>query len=412
MELPTPTRPAAAPEIRRDAGAAAGRAPPPAGSGFRIGRIFGIDLRLEGSWFVIFALLILSFAGNLDARHPGLAPAAKWTLAAGTSLLFFGSILLHELAHSLVAVRKGIRVHDITLLLFGGVSHLAGEPKRPKDDLEIAVVGPLTSAVLGLLFLGAARLLSAFPVAASMSSWLGIINLGLAAFNLLPGFPLDGGRILKALIWMATGNAGRAYRLSIAAGRLLAYGMIFGGLLLALELKRTTDGIWIALMGWYLLSNARAGRLQLTLSGILKRHRVRDVMRAPEAVVQSGVPVSDAVEEWVLRKGRRALLVCEEGRLLGLVTLHEIKKVPREDWSLRPVGRIMIPSERLETVVPDQSLLLAFQRMNEHSVSQLPVLGEGGALAGVVGREDVLRLLGVHTEMGMPDSFEDGEEGP
>lgn len=397
----TPTT-RAAPDLEgRGSPRVSARRPVPGKGGIRLGRWLGIEIRLETSWFFIFAFLILSFAASLAAAHPDLAPVTRWAAAAGTSLVFFGSILLHEMAHSVVARRMGIPVHGITLLLFGGVSHLACEPRRPREDLAIAAVGPLTSAILGALFIAMSWVLGSYPVAKSVTLWLGIINLGLAAFNLLPGFPLDGGRILKALLWTATGDAGRAHRMAATAGQVLALGMILFGVVLAFEFHRTVDGLWIGFMGWYLYSGAQSNRLQHALSEVLKSHQVQDVVRPPEAFVRAGEPLGEVIEEWVLRKGHRTLLVCQNDRLLGLVTLHEIKRIPREDWGGRTVGQVMIPAEQLATVEPRETLLTAFQRMDEHGVSRLPVVAEG-ALVGTVGREDILRLLAVHAELGKP----------
>lgn len=367
-------------------------------SGLRVGTLFGIELRLEGSWFVVFALLIASFASHLAAVHPQLAVSARWLVAAAASLLFFGSILLHELAHSVVAQRRGLSVHGITLMLFGGVSHLASEPKRPKDDLAIALVGPLASALLGALFLGLAPLASPVPVARSVATWLGTINLALAAFNLLPGFPLDGGRVLKGLLWILTGDPAKAFRLAIEAGRFVAYGLILAGAFLVFQLGWTFDGLWLGFLGWYLLSGAQTSRQQLTLRGILQQHLVRDVLHPPEAVVRPDESLSDAVEAWVLRRGHRTILVSEGARLLGLLTLHEIKAVPQDEWSARTVGQVMIPAGLLEIAVPEQNLLQAFQRMNERRVNQLPVVCNGD-LIGLLSREDVLRVMAIHSEI-------------
>lgn len=364
----------------------------------RLGRWFGIEIRLEASWFLVFGLLVFSLYGTLGGQHPALAPNLRWAVALGTSLLFFGSVLLHELAHSVMARRQGIQVRGITLMLFGGVSHLAGEPKRPKDDLAIALVGPLASAAIGGAFLAVAAAVAPFPVARTVATWLGFINLALAAFNLLPGFPLDGGRVLKAVIWAVTGNARRAYHWAIAAGRVVAAAMIFAGVVLAVGLHWTADGLWIGFLGWYLLSGAQASRMQLTVAEILKQHQVRDVLRPPEAVVRWDDLLSDVVDAWIHQRGHRTLLVCEEARLLGLVTLQEIRKVPRNEWDRQMVGQIMIPAGRLAIAVPEQNLFQAFQLMNERGVSQMPVVCQGDLL-GLLTREDVVRILAIHTEL-------------
>jgi len=378
-----------------------GRGPSKPGSlreGIRIGRWFGIEIRLELSWFIIFAFLTLSFAGKLSLEHPALAPALRWAVALGASLLFFGSILLHELSHSVVSLRSGVQVHGITLFFFGGVSHLASEPKRPKDELLIAIVGPLTSAALGAAFLGLAGLFSSIPLARSVASWLGTVNLGLAVFNLIPGFPLDGGRVLKALIWAATKDARKAQRLAITAGRFVSYGLILAGAILAFGLGLPQDGLWIGFMGWYLLSSAHSGRLQLDLAEVLGRLHVRDLMHSPEAVVRKEDRIESVVNDTILARGFGTLFVCDGSTLQGLVTLHEIKRVPRDSWGVLTIGEIMVPADRLLSIDPADSLLRALERMNQLSVGRLPVL-EKGALAGIITREDVLRVLATHVEL-------------
>jgi Zn-dependent protease/CBS domain-containing protein len=408
--MPT-AQPPEAEALQRRSPAVSDRRSPPVRRGLRLGSLFGIEIRLEFSWFFIFAFLILAFAANLAAAHPTLGPAVKWSVALGASLLFFSSILLHELAHSMVARSLGIPVHGITLLLFGGISHLANEPKRPREDLAIAIVGPLTSALLGAFFLAVARLLDPFAVARSVAFWLGVINLGLAGFNMIPGFPLDGGRVLRAVLWASTGDPAKAQRFAASAGRLVALGLIIAGLVLAIGWNRMIDGAWIGFMGWYLLSGSQANRLQLALTEVLKSHLVQDVVRPPEALVRAAEPMAELVEEWILRKGHRTMLVCEQTRLLGLVTLHEIQRIPREEWANRTAGQIMIPAERLVTAGPQETLLDAFRRMDERAVSQLPVVSEG-ALVGTVTREDLLRLLAVHAEINKRSPVRSGEGNP
>lgn len=367
--------------------------------GVSLGRWFGIEIRLEPSWFVIFALLTFSFSNMLAGAHPYLVPAIHWIVALLGSVLFFGSILTHELAHSLVAIRTGVPVHSITLHIFGGVSRLGSEAKSPWDEFRIAVVGPLTSAALGTLFLGIARATSPSSIANCIVSWLGYVNLGLAAFNLLPGFPLDGGRVLRSILWAVKGNPAKASQVAHRAGEMTAYGLILIGVALAFGLREFMNGLWLGFMGWFLLSAAQSSRIQTALRDVLGRLRVDDVMKAPPVPAFPETAMETLVNDRILKTGERAFLVCEGDRLLGLVTLHEIKRVPREEWELTPLRQVMVPLEDLTRVSPSDSLVQAFEKLDEQAVNQLPVL-DHDRLVGMLNREDMLRLVSSHLELG------------
>jgi Zn-dependent protease/CBS domain-containing protein len=363
-----------------------------------LGRWFGIEIRLEPSWFVIFVLLTFSLSGMLAAAHPDLAPSVHWTVALLGSVFFFGSILTHEMAHSLVAMRSGVRVHSITLHIFGGVSRLGSEAKCPWDEFLIAIVGPATSFALGALFLGVAQVIPPPSIGNCVASWLGYVNLALAAFNLLPGFPLDGGRVLRAIIWAVKRDSRKADAVAFMAGRVVAYGLILVGVTLAFGLRQYVSGLWLGFIGWFLLSAAQSSRVQSALREILGRLHASDVMRAPQPFMSPETLVSTAVNEHVLKTGQRTFYVSDEGRFLGLVTLHELKKVPREDWRLLTLRDLLIPPEELARVSPSDSLVQAFEKLDEEHVNQIPVM-EGNALVGILNREDMLRLVSSHLEL-------------
>ncbi len=366
--------------------------------GLSLGRWFGIDIRLEPSWFVIFVLLTFSFSTMLGAAHPDLSPTVHWTVALLGSVFFFGSILTHELAHSLVAIRAGVRVHSITLHIFGGVSRLGSEAKSPWDEFQIAIVGPVTSFALGALFLGVASVIPPLSIGNCITSWLGYVNLGLGVFNLLPGFPLDGGRVLRAIVWGITGNSRKASQVAFMGGRAVAYGLILVGITLAFGLSQFMNGLWLAFMGWFLLSAGQSSQAQSALREILERLFVKDVMRASGPLLSPETSVSTVINEHVLKTGERTFYVSDEGRFLGLVTLHELKRVPREDWGVLTLRDILVPPEALAHLSPSDSLVQAFEKLDEHAVNQLPVMEQDGLL-GVLNREDLLRLVTSHLEL-------------
>ena len=372
----------------------------PAARGIPLGRILGLEVTLDTSWLLIFALISFSLFSNLANDYPGRPVAYYWIGALTASVVFFASILLHEMSHSLVARARGLEVHGITLFFFGGVSRLKSEPKKPSDEFLMAVVGPLTSAVLGVVLIGAKWLLPSGTMGAGLVGWLGFINLALAAFNLLPGFPLDGGRVFRAIAWACTGNLMKATRIASRAGATIAYGMMFWGLLQAFFYNHLMNGLWFGFLGWFLLSAAQQSVTQLELGRVLDRLRVSEVMRSDCVRIPPAESVERFVEERVLRTGERCFLVAgEDDTLLGLVTLHEVKALPRESWPTTAIRDVMVPLGRLRSVGPDRPLSEALELMNDGAVNQLPVV-EGTALRGLVTREDLLRRLAIHLELG------------
>lgn len=376
------------------------RRPQPAfpGAGMSLGRWFGIEIGLEPSWFIIFALLTVSLSGMLSASHPDLATLVHWTVALLGSVLFFGSILAHELAHSLVAMRAGVRVHSIMLHIFGGVSRLGSEAKRAWDEFLIAIVGPVTSFVLGALFLGVAQVIPSASIGHCVASWLGYVNVGLGAFNLLPGFPLDGGRVLRSIVWAVKGDSRKADAVAFTAGQAVAYGLILIGVTLAFGLRQFMGGLWLGVLGWYLLSAAQSSRRQSAMREILGRLCVSDVMRAPRSLMGPETLVSTAINEHLLKTGERTFYVSDKGRFLGWVTMQELKRVPQDDWSLTTLRDVLIPPERLPRVSPPDTLVQAFEKLDEEHVKQIPVM-EGDSLVGVLSHEDMLRLVSSHLEL-------------
>ncbi len=366
--------------------------------GIPIGRILGLDIRIDVSWLLIFALVTMSMAGYFAQGYPERRTGVVWTAALATTLIFFVCLLLHEISHSVVAKTKGIEVSGITLFMFGGVSQIRQEPKRPSDEFTIAVVGPVTSAVIGMLFLALRQVFSVDSIAHDASGWLGRINLGLAIFNLVPGFPLDGGRMLRAAIWGATKDLRRATRIASFMGSLFAFALVGLGILDVLFFGRFVEGLWFGLIGWFLLVAARQSAGQMELKETLRQLRVEQAMRSSCATVSPELPLDRFVDEFVFRGGGKCFFVTDEERLDGLVTIDDVRRIDRQRWPATRVGDVMVPLREIKSVRPSDSLLVAFERMNDHSLNQLPVV-DGTRVAGVITRNDVFRLVARFLEL-------------
>jgi Zn-dependent protease len=368
---------------------------------FSVGRVFGIEIQLDYSWFIIFILITWSLAvGYFPQGYPDWTPGLYWGVALITSLLFFASVLAHELAHSLVARRHGTPVRSIRLFIFGGVSQITEEPKSARDELRFTIVGPLTSLILGLLF-GALWWLSRgsnHPFTA-LAQWLGYVNLMLAGFNLIPGFPLDGGRVLRSIVWAVTKDVRKATRLAATSGRIVAFLFILAGVMLIFR-GYWINGLWLAFIGWFLENAAAQSWRQFTLHELLQGHRVREALTTDWPQVRPELSVKELVEEHVLTSLRRCLPVIEDGRLKGVVTIHSLQGVPREEWATTRVNQVMIPLERVKTVAPDVELLAALQLMTQEDLNQLPVV-ENGSLVGMLARDRILAFIRTHAELGL-----------
>ncbi|MBN1438971.1 MAG: site-2 protease family protein [Anaerolineales bacterium] len=364
------------------------------------GRIFGIPIRIHWTWFFIFGLVTLSLAqGYFPSEYPDLPSGAYWLLGALTSLLFFGSVLLHELGHSLVAVRNRIPVRDITLFIFGGMAQIEREPKSPGAEFRIAVAGPLTSLGLAALFGLLWQLDRTIPYLAAPSIWLMRINLALGIFNLIPGFPLDGGRVLRAVIWKVSGNFHRATQAASSSGQLIAFGFIGVGFLTMLT-GGFFDGLWLAAIGWFLQNAAATVGAQANLRELLRGVTVGQVMSRECLFVPAGESLRRLVDDQVLAGGKRCFFVGESRRMLGLLTLADIARIPKPDWERTTAAEAMVPMERTVRVRSEEMLLEALKAMDDANVNQVPVV-EGGEIAGSLSRERVLHYLRTRSELGV-----------
>jgi Zn-dependent protease/CBS domain-containing protein len=373
------------------------------GQSIRIGRIFGIQIALHPSWFVIFLIVTYTMAASeLPRVFKTWDEGLYWIVGAVISLLFFASVLAHELSHSLVAHRFGIRVRDITLFIFGGASTLEGEAQRPRDEALIAAAGPLTSLAIGAVLFGIDVLVDQQEILAIVG-WLGFINITLGLFNLIPGFPMDGGRILHALLWRIRGDRNVATRNAAGIGRLFGYFLIAGGIFLIFQGANLFMGVWLALIGWFLSNAAEAAIAQVSVEHALKGIKVREVMESDPPSVTPNETVADLVNERLIRGGHRSFLARhDDGGLAGIVTLSDVRRMPRENWDAARVTDIMTRYADLATIGPDAELEAALKLLQEREVNQLPVVtDEGRTVVGLLTRAGILRLIEARMRLGV-----------
>jgi Zn-dependent protease/predicted transcriptional regulator len=367
-------------------------------SGIKIGRVFGIPIYLHLSWILIFALISYSLVGEFGARYPQWTSGELWFLGLLTSVLFFGSVLFHELSHSVVARHYRIPVASITLFFFGGIASITRDPDSAGQEFLIAAAGPASSYVLA----GAFGLLSYSTPNGSMpnalGAWLSWTNLALATFNLLPGFPLDGGRVFRSIIWGITKNYSRSTRIASRIGQAIAYGMMALGAYWAFVAHATENGLWFIFLGWFLLTAARQSYAQSETQGALQGLRASDVMTSEMPTVGRDLSLDEYAQE-ASRTGRRAHLVVSDGKLVGLMRIEALQSFPREEWSTTSVQAAMISRDRLPWIGPEEPVLSVLERMRSANVDQLAVI-TGDNVVGLVTRESILRVVQARSELG------------
>jgi Zn-dependent protease/CBS domain-containing protein len=365
----------------------------------RVARIAGIDIGIHYTWILIFVLISWSLAvGYFPVDYPGWAPWLYWVTSVVAALLLFVSVLIHELAHSLVAKSRGLPVKSITLFLLGGVSNLETEPEKPGVEFAVAIVGPLASvAIAGVFWAVDYFNLIQVGAARAIAGYLVTINILLAAFNILPGFPLDGGRVLRSIIWGATNDLKKATNIAATVGQVFGWIMIALGVVLALT-GNLISGIWLAFIGWFLNGAAEASRRELEMRSLWLNVRVSNVMNDKPETIEPGAPVEKLVNEIYVRRGLRSAPVVDDGRLQGIVTLADIKKIPMSEWRNTSVSSVMT-RQPLKTVKPDDNMSTAVQLMAQFSIDQLPVVVDD-RIVGMLGRADIIRYVQVHHELG------------
>lgn len=370
-------------------------------SSFHLGKVMGIPLGINYSWFIIFFLITLTLAQYYFPRvYPHWATLTYWVVALGTSLLFFASVVAHELAHSLVSVRSGIPVKSITLFVFGGVARISREATRPSTELLMAAAGPLSSIVIAGLFALVWLLTEDIvePVAA-MSFYLCWINLVLAAFNMVPGFPLDGGRVLRSLIWGLSGSYRRATRIATLSGRGISYLFILGGLLIIFFFDLVL-GLWLAFIGGFLNVAASASYRQAMLLDTLRGFTAQDLMSRDCHLLPSELTLEALVNDYFLPLGHRCLLVGEWSKLRGIITLQDIKRVPKQRWGSTTVAEAMTPSEKIGLVYPSDDVPTILERIEEEGMGLVLVVAEGRPI-GIIERDHLLQSSRARSELGV-----------
>lgn len=370
---------------------------------FRIGRLFGIDIELDYTWFIVLFVIAGLLATDFFGRTlPNLSFAARSVAGLATAILFFGSVLLHEISHSLVAIRSGLRISGITLFLFGGVSKMSEEPKSPGVEFRMAIAGPAMSVLLALVFLalaGLARLTPSGYVLTVVFSWLAWMNGMLAVFNLLPGFPLDGGRVLRAGIWGATHDLTGATRVASVFGQGLGFLLMVGGILLFI-VRHDLSGLWPALIGWFLVQAAQSSYRQLVLRQSLLGLPVSAIMTQQVEWVPADATLDQVVHEYVMRHNHPAFPVLDGPRLVGLLSLSQIRDVPRERWPWVTAREVIPPLAEAQTISPQADAWDALMRMTSSNSGRLLVTEEG-ALRGIISRTDIMHLIRRRMELGV-----------
>jgi len=370
---------------------------------FSLGKAFGIPVFVDFSWLLIFFLITVTISQDFAKEHPNWLPAQHWFAGVLTSVLFFVCVFLHEVGHSLVARAFGIPVTSITLFIFGGVSQMREEPRKPSHEFLIAIAGPLTSVVLGVVFLILAQLTGTktdpAPMFQSICFWLAVINFMLATFNMVPGFPLDGGRVLRSAIWSLSGQFEWATRVAASIGSFIAYFFIAVGIYMAFFHQLFINGLWIAFIGWFLLMAARSSVVQLATRRAFIGLKVGDIIEQMPLRVSPAMSVQALVDGPILQHGLVTFVVEDDGVLRGMVTLHQVKATSREEWANTPLQSIMIPAREIVVVQSHVPLLTVMQMMDERAISQMPVVEEDHVL-GIVTREGLLRVLRNQIEFG------------
>jgi Zn-dependent protease/predicted transcriptional regulator len=369
----------------------------------KLGKISGIEIGLHYSWFIIAALIVYSLGEHFRQVNKNWSTNQVWTAALFTALLFFVTLLLHELSHSLVAQARGLKVTGITLFALGGVSQIQDDATDAKTEFWVAIAGPLASLIIGFGCLALAAGLgwhrSAEPSTAvtAVLVWLGYINVGLAIFNMIPGFPLDGGRVFRSIVWATTKNADRSTRIAAGVGQVVAFLFILDGIARFFN-GAGFDGLWIVFIGWFLMDAAKSSYAQLEVTAAFRGMRVSEVMSHDCATVNRGMSLQEFVDNYLLRTGERCFAVEDHGRLVGLITLRDVGAIPRGLWEKTTVREAMRPLEKLHIIRPDTQVLDALKLMAANDINQLPVVANG-TLQGIVSRSHLMQLLQARSEL-------------
>ncbi len=382
------------------------------GGNIRIGTIRGIPLLISTSWIIVFVLFLWTFASSYyPGRYPNWSGTAYFSAALVTVVLFFASVVAHELGHAAIAARVGIRTRRIVLLPIGGVAEIEREAEKPGDEFAIAVAGPITSAILGGLFVGLSLVAAQInqPLEA-ITAYLGFTNFYLAAFNLIPGFPMDGGRVLRAAVWGATKSYGRGTRVAVAVGSVVAYIFIAVGVSLIFGLgplaPSLANGLVLAFIGWFVLNSAQATVQNLSAQQNYAGITVEQVMTPALPSVEANMPLAAVVGDLFLAHNVRAAAVTQGGQFAGFLSVTDVMRVPQEQWGTTLVGMVMVPRHSVVTTAPNEPIVQALQKLGQRDLNQLPVLA-GEQVVGLLSRSDFMRYLQLRQALHVPAPNDD-----
>lgn len=366
----------------------------------RLGRILGIPILIHYTWLIVFGLVAWSLAsGYFPMADGGLSLAARILLGGAAALLFFAALLLHELAHSWVGQREGLKIRSITLFIFGGVAQMGGEPRSAGAEFRMAIAGPAASLAIALLFWGALAAGRGIVSRPLLLLWqyLALANLVVAAFNLIPAFPLDGGRVLRAALWYFTRSRMRATRIASTVGQGFAY-LLMGFGVLRIVGGNTVGGLWTLFIGWFLLQGAQAGYRQTLIRRALQGIEAHEVMREGPPAVEGELPLAVFVQEHLLRSGETDFCVMDDGRLRGIISLDDVKRVPRQRWDDVLVKEAMKREDGCPTVDASQSAYEALMLLSREDAPQI-VVRSRGRFAGIITREDLFARIRTRLEL-------------
>ena len=371
---------------------------------FRLGKIFGIPIGVHYSWLFIFVLITWSLAATYyPVNYPDFSTSTNWILGALSGLMLFASVLAHELGHSIVAQRRGIPVKSITLFIFGGAASITKEAETPGAEFSMAITGPATSFLLaGIFWLIYFIVSDTSQVIGAVAFYLATINAILGVFNMVPGFPLDGGRVFRSILWAVMKDFRRATRIATYTGQGFAYLLIIGGI--GLTLIGFLQGLWLALIGWFLSNAASASYRQTVVTELLREGRVKDIMATDFRSAPPDLSLQQALHDYIMQYNQRALPVVRGQKLEGLVTMTDIKKKPREQWPSVLVSEVMTKAGELKTVSPEDGLNTVIQLMESGDLNQLPVIS-GQKLVGLLSRSDLIRYIKFQQEIDAGDKI-------
>ena len=360
--------------------------------GISLGRVLGIPIVLDYSWFLIFALVAWTLAsGYFPSEFKNWPTAEYWLVGIATAIVFFLSVVLHELGHSVAAQHYGIPVSSIKLFVFGGVSQIETEPPSARVEFLMAVVGPLVSFVLAGVFAGLGVAFASVAALLALAKYLAYINGALGLFNLVPGFPLDGGRVFRAVVWGLTNSLRRATVIAANLGRFIGFLFILFGVYQVFT-GNFVNGLWIGFIGWFLESAAMSQVQQQKLQDLLAGRRVSQAMSTNYTSVLPDTTIQTLVDRHFLGNGQRSFVVEEGDKVAGLLTLRDIKELPRAEWPATTAAQAMIPLAQVRRILPNEELWAAIEEMNHDGVNQLPVMTDGH-IEGMLRREDIISYL-------------------